>query len=182
MAPVHVVRDRQSQATVQGCDQRGRDPCSLSGSRPSGDGLPSATSSYQHRIRQGGRNNGNATRISYDAADNRVRYNASNVIVQISTGQQITSSDGRFRLVQQANGNLVLYFGTSALWASYAFGSNFTTYFQSDGNLVTYSPSGAVWNSRTNAFGARLALQNDGNLVIYDLDDKVVWTTNTGGH
>ncbi|WP_183982403.1 tyrosine-type recombinase/integrase [Sphingomonas jinjuensis] len=30
------MRDQQSQATVQGCDQRGRDPCSLSGSRPSG--------------------------------------------------------------------------------------------------------------------------------------------------
>ncbi|MBG6119015.1 MULTISPECIES: hypothetical protein [unclassified Sphingobium] len=127
-------------------------------------------------------NNGNAVRMSYDAADNRVNYNASNVIVQISTGQQINSPDGRFRLVQQTDGNLVLYFGASALWASYAFGSNFTTYFQSDGNLVTYGPSGPVWNSETNAIGARLALQNDGNLVIYDLDDRVVWATNTGGH
>lgn len=130
----------------------------------------------------GGRNNGSATRISYDAADNRVRYNASNVIVQLSTGQQIKSPDGRFRLVQQSDGNLVLYSGSTALWASYAFGSNFTTYFQADGNLVTYGPSGAVWNSGTNAIGARLALQNDGNLVIYDLNDRVVWATNTSGH
>jgi hypothetical protein len=60
--------------------------------------------------------------------------------------------------------------------------SNYTTYFQGDGNFVTYSPSGPVWNTGTNAIGARLALQNDGNLIIYDLDDRVVWTTNTGGH
>ena len=127
-------------------------------------------------------NNGNTVRTSYDAADNRVNYQATNEIIQISAGQQINSPDGRFRLVQQGDGNLVLYFGGSALWASYAFGSNFTTYFQSDGNLVTYGPSGPVWNSATNAIGARLALQNDGNLVIYDLDDRVVWATNTGGH
>lgn len=127
-------------------------------------------------------NNGNTVRTSYDAADNRINYQATNEIIQISTGQQINSPDGRFRLVQQTDGNLVLYFGGSALWASQAFGSSFTTYFQSDGNLVTYGPSGPVWNSATNAIGARLALQNDGNLVIYDLDDRVVWTTNTGGH
>jgi len=127
-------------------------------------------------------NSGNTVHVTYDDAGNRVNYQSTNEIIQISTGQQINSPDGRFRLVQQTDGNLVLYFGGSPLWANYAFGSNFTTYFQSDGNLVTYSPSGPVWNSETNAIGARLALQNDGNLVIYDLDDRVVWSTNTGGH
>lgn len=72
----------------------------------------------------GGATNGNAVRINHDAADNRTYYQSWNVIVHLSPGQQITSPDGRFRLVQQG----------------------------------------------------------DGNLVIYDLDDRVVWATNTGGH
>jgi YD repeat-containing protein len=130
----------------------------------------------------GGATNGNAVRINHDAADNRTYYQSWNVIVQLSPGQQITSPDGRFRLVQQGDGNLVLYFGSQALWANGVFGANYTTYLQGDGNFVTYSPSGPVWNTETNAIGARLALQNDGNLVIYDLDDRVVWATNTGGH
>lgn len=130
----------------------------------------------------GGAVNGNAARIHHDAADNRTFSQSWNVIVQLSPGQQITSPDGRFRLVQQGDGNLVLYFGSQALWANGVFGANYTTYFQGDGNFVTYSPSGPVWNTETNAIGARLALQNDGNLVIYDLDDRVVWATNTGGH
>lgn len=36
--PVHVVRDRQSQATVQGSRRCGRDPCSLTGSVALGGG------------------------------------------------------------------------------------------------------------------------------------------------
>lgn len=131
---------------------------------------------------QGGSINGNTIRIVYDTADNRKSYQSFNTFVELSSGQQITSPDGRFRLVQQGDGNLVLYFGAQALWNSAVFGSNHTTYFQSDGNLVTYSATGPVWNSATSGIGARLALQNDGNLVIYDIDDKVLWTTNTGGH
>ena len=43
-----------SQATVQGSERRGRGLCSRTGSRPSGGGLPSATSISHTSDRQGG--------------------------------------------------------------------------------------------------------------------------------
>jgi len=39
---------------------------------------------------------------------------------------------------------------------------------QTDGNLVLYSGSKAIWATMTNGYpGAYLSLQDDGNLVVY---------------
>jgi hypothetical protein len=108
-------------------------------------------------------------------------------------GIQWMSCDGRFKLIMQTDGNLVLYGGCSAsgcggaLWASNTVGCGGCVSMQSDGNLVVYDSGGqlsghACWASGTNGHSpAILALQNDGNLVLYS-GGSAVWATNTSGH
>jgi hypothetical protein len=100
----------------------------------------------------------------------------------IIAGQSLTSCDGRFKLSLQLDGNLVLYQGGSALWASNTSGSTgFAAVMQSDGNFVLYDMSGhALWAAGTyNHGGSRLALQNDGNLVVYPPSGGALWASNT---
>jgi Peptidase family M23 len=88
------------------------------------------------------------------------------------TNEGLGSCDGRFTLVQQDDGNLVLYQnGVAALWSTETHGySGAFTAFQDDGNLVVYSSGGsALWSSGTQGHpDAVLVVQDDGNLVIYD--------------
>jgi tyrosinase len=96
--------------------------------------------------------------------------------------QSFASGDGRFRLIYQTDGNLVLYGPTGALWASDTEGSRLGgCIMQGDGNLVIYGPGGLyIWDSATDGNpAARLVAQNDGNLVIYRADGQPVWVTNT---
>lgn len=126
---------------------------------------------------------GTLAHTQYDSADNRTNYRIKNVLVQLTTNQFIQSADGRFKLIMQGDGNLVLYFGASALWVSPGtYGTTNTASFQTDGNLVVYGPSGPRWASSTYAPGAELSLQNDGNLVVYAMDGTMAWQSNTGGH
>lgn len=96
------------------------------------------------------------------------------------------SCDGRFALVMQTDGNLVLYeVGTlNALWNAGTQGnSGAAMVMQTDGNLVVYNAWGtAIWDSHTSGYaGAGLAMQDDGNLVIY-WDGWVLWNSGTSGH
>lgn len=95
-----------------------------------------------------------------------------------------TSCDGRFTLVQQSDGNLVLYEnGGKALWATGTDGTaGSVAVMQEDGNLVVYTDDGKpVWDSGTWGHpGAWLAIQDDGNVVIYE--SKAIWDTGTWGH
>jgi hypothetical protein len=98
--------------------------------------------------------------------------------------EQIASLDRRYRLLYQADGNLVVYRNSDgrALWASGTNGrSAGICIMQGDGNLVVYDAAGtAVWASGTHREpGSRLFMQNDGNLVIYNRDNRPVWATNT---
>jgi hypothetical protein len=97
--------------------------------------------------------------------------------------QAAWSCDGRFALVQQSDGNLVLYRdGGSALWSTKTDGSSGqSAVMQGDGNLVLYGPSGAVWSTGTYDHpGAWLAIRDDGSLVINE-GDKPIWWNGTGG-
>ena len=96
-------------------------------------------------------------------------------------GQQIASAGGRYRVVYQGDGNLVLYDGGRATWASNTSGKpTGVCIMQGDGNLVIYSPGKAQWASNTWGHnGASLALQDDGNAVIYDPGGHALWATNT---
>jgi Alpha-lytic protease prodomain/Trypsin len=101
----------------------------------------------------------------------------------LATNASLSSCGGRFVLVMQGDGNLVLYDNTSgaALWASSTFGAGFAAYMQTDGNLVIYTPEGLpVWASNTSGLnGAMLFVQDDGNSVIYTHTAVPVWATNT---
>jgi hypothetical protein len=103
----------------------------------------------------------------------------------LAAGQSLASCDGRFTLFLQGDGNLVLYQGSTALWASNTVNSGATkAAMQGDGNFVLYTSAGAaVWASGTaNNAGAKLTLQNDGNVVITGSGGGTLWSTNTGGH
>lgn len=86
-----------------------------------------------------------------------------------------------YKLIMQSDGNLVLYEGSSALWASNTVGRGAYAVMQGDGNLVVYNWSNqAVWASGTNGnAGARLVLQGDRNLVIYASNGQALWASNT---
>jgi hypothetical protein len=90
----------------------------------------------------------------------------------LSEGHLLTSQDGRFRLVMQNDGNLVLYrsHDNHATWASGTAGQDTRrAIMQNDGNFVVYHTNGqAGWASGTQGNpGSFLLLQNDGNLVVY---------------
>ncbi|MEV0400473.1 hypothetical protein [Actinoallomurus sp. NPDC050550] len=97
----------------------------------------------------------------------------------LKAGQYVRSPNKTYALIQQTDGNLVLYKGKKALWSSLtgthpgAFAA-----MQTDGNLVVYSKAKkALWDSGTGRHpGAFLAVQNDSNLVIYSKAKKALWT------
>jgi hypothetical protein len=105
-------------------------------------------------------------------------------------GESVSSSDGRFTLWMQLDGNLVLYMGSTALWSTGTqanVGTNpsgATTWMQSDGNLVVHASDGrALWASNTAGHSnAYLVVQNDGNVVMTTLGGPPIWATNTCCH
>jgi Dual-action HEIGH metallo-peptidase len=103
----------------------------------------------------------------------------------LGVGNALYSCDGRFQLILQGDGNLVLYkIGVRALWSSGTYGqSSHYAYMQPDGHFVLYNTAlQPTWYSGTNGNpGAYLALQNDGNLVIYR-NGVALWNTGTHGN
>jgi hypothetical protein len=99
--------------------------------------------------------------------------------VSLYSGQYLESSNGKFAMVMQPDGNLVIYNASGhAIWSTRTRGSN-TVVMQPDGNLVVYSWSGkALWASASHGGGPILAMQNDGNLVIYS-GSRPIWASHT---
>ena len=104
----------------------------------------------------------------------------------LAPGQGKWSCDGRFHLIHQRDGNVVLYdLGGHPLWNTRTNGQSTGIFaMQGDGNLVLYKTGGtAIWNTRTYGHGgAGLAIQDDGNLVIYDTSWHALWSSGTAGH
>jgi hypothetical protein len=67
----------------------------------------------------------------------------------LNLGQSLVSSDDKYHLDLQGDGNLVLYSPYRALWASWTVGTGAT----------------------------KLVMQSDGNIVLYDANWKPVWDT-----
>jgi len=84
------------------------------------------------------------------------------------------------RLIMQADGNLVLYYGGRAVWASRTSGAGNRLTMQADGNLVLYSAAGkALWNTRT-AVGkpAFLEVYAPPALIVSELNGPTLWRWN----
>lgn len=119
------------------------------------------------------------TRFQRTGANLRDRLHAGDTL---AVNDQLRSPDGRYELVYQPDGNLVLYNASmNAFGASNTFGKPAGhAIMQSDGNFAIYGPDGAFeWNTGTTVAGSQLVLQNDANLVIYDASGGAVWATNT---
>jgi len=107
----------------------------------------------------------------------------------------LSSPNEVYHLMQQQDGNLVLYGpGNSVLWSSGTHQivvggmSVWETRMQPDGNLVVYDSSAAdaaaVWASDSVGAGPspELVLRDDGNLVLRSGSTRqVFWQTGTGG-
>ncbi len=95
--------------------------------------------------------------------------------------QSLWSTNGVYRLVLQADGNLVLYDDRGTLWASDTEGQRVdTAIMQEDGNFVLQAGARAVWASGTDGYpGARLMVQDDGNVVVYAQGGDALWATGT---
>ncbi|GAB2599937.1 hypothetical protein Aab01nite_65820 [Paractinoplanes abujensis] len=97
----------------------------------------------------------------------------------------LRSSDGRFQLWLQGDGNLVLYLGSTVLWSKTGLKAIRLTN-QNDGSLALFDGAGTkVWSTPTAGRGpSDLNLQNDGNLVLYPRSTPLTasWSTGTWGH
>jgi Trypsin len=95
------------------------------------------------------------------------------------------SCDGRFSLVMQDSGNLLLYQSSTALWDTRTYlSAAYTAIMQSDGNFVLYDWFNTpIWSTRTHGhFGAYAFVQDDGNFVIYSSTGVPLWESNTCCH
>jgi hypothetical protein len=97
----------------------------------------------------------------------------------LTTGLGVRSLNGGYTLLQQTDGNLVLYKAKTPIWSTETSGHpGAYAVMQTDGNLVVYTKDKkALWQSNTSRHsGAELAVQDDGNLVIYGTDHKALWS------
>ena len=106
-----------------------------------------------------------------------------NPFEDLHTIGQLESANHKSTFVMQGDGNLVLYRGGKARWASGTAGRAVTqAVMQGDGNFVLYGPGGSyVWDTGTDGHpGASLVVQDDGNVVVYDPAGVPLWASNTG--
>jgi hypothetical protein len=101
----------------------------------------------------------------------------------LRTNQYLRSLDGRYALLLQPDGNLVLYSrGYHVLWNSGTPSVGVDRLvMQGDGNLVLYSGGTPRWDTVTYGVGAdRAVIQDDGNFVVY-ARQVPRWDTHTAG-
>ncbi len=109
----------------------------------------------------------------------------------IGSGTSDCTGDYGYELVNQGDGNLVIYADNNgrdgAIWASNTdVGAAAYDVVQNDGNFVVYRQSNgaALWATNTSGHsGAYLCFQLDGNLVVYaaggNCSGKALWASGT---
>ncbi len=101
---------------------------------------------------------------------------------RLQPGERLVSDGGRYHLVMQSDGNLVIYANDTPIWATNTAGRPGAWLgMQGDGNLVMYHNGVAVWDSATAGSGVWLVMQADGNLVLYTADNRALWSSGTAG-
>ena len=102
---------------------------------------------------------------------------------ELKSGSWLASSNGEYRLVMRADGNLVLSWEGHPLWASNtAKHPGARLAMQADGDLIVYQGNRPIWTSGTDRGGNALyylSLQDNGNVAIYSPARKPIWATNT---
>ncbi|MFV0459683.1 MAG: hypothetical protein ACK5MT_13035 [Actinomycetales bacterium] len=93
---------------------------------------------------------------------------------EFRVGHFMQSPNGRYRLIVQADGNLVLYSPTKAVWWTGTSGNQTHLNHQADNNVVLYDDQGkALWSSGTastnpaTTYRTYLFLEDDGHLALY---------------
>jgi hypothetical protein len=152
----------------------------------------------------GGPRNGQITQTCYDKANNRKIYSVGTAVPATCSapagpaftgtmppgsylwpGQYMLSNDGRFKLVYQMDGNLVLYWGTSAMWSSGSAGTVPGSMTFNSGGTIYVSDAAGTTRYGSGSYpgaGSRLDMQNDGNLVVYRANGTSAWASNTCCH
>ena len=102
---------------------------------------------------------------------------------QLKSGEFLTSPNGKYVLIMQPSGQLVMYKSKQPVWKSGSINwsqQGASLSFQEDGNLVLYKGDEALWSTLSSgSSAARVSLQNDGNLVLYTASNQVVWASDT---
>ncbi|MFC4913737.1 hypothetical protein [Actinomadura gamaensis] len=97
--------------------------------------------------------------------------------------QKVVSQNYVWRLRQEPNGDLALYYYNKLAWHTGTSGhNNATTTMQTDGNLVVRAGGKALWSTRTWHKNTWLAVQNDGNVVVYTGHMQALWDRYHGHH
>lgn len=91
----------------------------------------------------------------------------------LRVNETVTSCNGRYTLIMQDDGNVVLYDleTGSAVWHSQTYGTaGEVVVMQTDGNFVLYDGAGkALWHTGTNGYdGAMLRVEEDGNVIVWN--------------
>lgn len=98
-------------------------------------------------------------------------------------GQSLYSPNGRYRLVMQGDGNLVIYDSQSGpIWHTQTHGTDADRLImQGDGNLVVYSSQYIPrWHTHTHNNpnqGIHAFMQDDGNFVLYKSNGIPIWAS-----
>lgn len=102
----------------------------------------------------------------------------------LNPGDAITSPNGWYTLSYQADGNIVVYQGSTAVWAGNCWstcnnwGAAGVARMQGDGNFVVVNSSGGiVWMSATASSGAFLTIRDDGQIAIYATNGNRLWSS-----
>lgn len=97
----------------------------------------------------------------------------------ILPGQGILSSNDKYNLEMQLNGNLALYANTVLIWSTNTEnGVRFE--MGSSGSAVLFDINNQVlFSTGTDNNGEYFELLNNGNLAVFDIDNKQIWSSNT---
>lgn len=92
---------------------------------------------------------------------------------------ELRSENGKFNLVIQDDGSLVLYFRAFALTGLATYGRGDRFRLDHDGRLVLLDAANStLWKLDTDGRGDHLVLENNSNLVLYDRNGVELLSTN----
>jgi hypothetical protein len=101
----------------------------------------------------------------------------------LEVNRSLWSENGKYRLMMHADGNLVIYAGTTAIWKSNTAGLGYARLRLESTNVLSiylYNQNKVVWKTPASTVTATgLVMQNDGNLVLYGTNNAVIWKSGT---